>query len=729
MKVDALRFLWGPNRHGPVSAMLATLAFERDDVAWLDAAERQTSLDTLLPVLHQAMPVTQESAQLADSAYILGAQHPAAALVLALTEVLIRDFCVQPLLGQVLGHDGHSLRLLVPADEPELAQVALSFAASVLQAAADLGRLPRQQVVERMHQRYRELREHLRGVGLNQSTLALARAAWARGIPAYRLVKPGQLLQLGQGAKRQRVMETATDRTSLVARNVSSDKFATAGLLRQQRLPTADPRTATSEAQAVAVASVIGYPVVVKPRSLGKGLGVHVDIRDEAALRAAFAEARSHRSGVIVERHVEGDDHRLLVVDGRLVAAARRVPAGVVGDGLRTVRELVAAANADPRRGVGFERLLVRIELDDEAGRYLSQQQLDAATVPVAGRWVRLRGTANISRGGTAVDVTDTVHPDNRRLAERAAAVVGLNITGIDFLVPDITRSWREQRCAVLEVNEIPGLRPHLVSNPGRDVAGPIVEHLFAEAPGGRVPTLGVSGRPGNTQVHATCRLSAGILAHAGLCVALSTAQGAWVGPDGVALGDVAGGRMARDLLLDPAVQAGVFELPPVQLARSGLHLDAVDVGMVLGVPDGAAGTGGGITRGQLAQAQTLVLRQARRLAVLNADDPQCLAQAEALLSPPLCLVSVQARHPAVQRHLQAGGLAVTLQGAGTGAVIRLQRGADILAEVPLTGRPDPTPALFAVAGAWGLGIDVQTLAAALAAFDQDAAGPAAPAA
>ena len=708
----------------PASGLLLVVDHDGNEaelLAWRPAA---SDLAPVLCLLREAFPVVSESIELSSPDYICESKVPIAALLLATSEIIMRDFCTQPRLGRLLVSDQRQMRVFLPCDEAAIGTVAWTLSMEVAKVIPSFSGLNQRQLLAHLKAHYRDARQTAYHFGLNQSTLALARSALQRGIPHYRINMPGQLLQLGQGRYRKRVMETATDDTSSVGIMISRDKFKTASLLRAQGMPTPHTQLVSTIEEALRATKQLGFPVVVKPKASGKGKGVTVNITNEAELMTAIRDAAVYKSGIIVERYIKGDDHRLLVVAGRFIAAAKRLPAEITGDGQHTVSQLVAELNCDPRRGVApFERLLEKVDIDQEAMKYLADAGLTPDSIPAAGLNIRLRGVANLSRGGTAIDVTEHIHPDNRLLAERAARLVGLNVTGIDFLTPDISQSWRDIPCAILEVNATPGLRPHMVSNPQRDVVGPIVEHLFPACSDGRVPTAGITGSVGKTT---TCRMVASILSASGKCVALSTTQGAWVGEDTIGLGDAAGGGMASILLLDPRVEAGVFELSRGGLIKKGMTLDALDVGAVLNVYDNHIGLDGARSREDLARVKRLVVESARRMAVLNADDPLCLAMREFVTAPKLCLVSTASENPAVQAHQEAGGVVAYLDESGANCELRLYEGRHCIgsmpgAEIPATWggryRPSMINALFAMAIAHGTGVTFDTIRAALGSF------------
>jgi cyanophycin synthetase len=311
---------------------------------------------------------------------------------------------------------------------------------------------------------------------LGPSTASLVKAAEARNIPWLRLNEQS-LIQLGHGKYQQRIQATVTSRTSHIAVELAQDKEETNKILANLGLPVPQQELVRTADRAVRAAQRLGYPVVTKPYNGNHGRGISIGLKTEEEVRRGFEQAKEHSSSVIVETLLQGEDHRLLVVNGELVAATRRMPGHVVGDGRSTVKALVEAVNQDPRRGVGHEKVMTRIYLDAQADMMLARQRMTVDSVPEAGLTVLLRSTANLSTGGTAIDVTDVIHPDNREMAVRAIQAIGLDVGGVDFLCPDITESYRaapNQGAGICEVNAAPGFRMHVAPSVGtpRDAAG-----------------------------------------------------------------------------------------------------------------------------------------------------------------------------------------------------------------------------------------------------------------
>ena len=560
---------------------------------------------------------------------------------------------------------------------------------------------------------------------LDQSTRALVKAAEERDIPWFRVQSLAGYVQLGHGRHQERLIETITTHAKAIAAFIARDKVTTSRLLAQLGLPVARQIPVSTKDEAVAAAQRIGYPVVVKPAAGGKGMGVSIGLRNADQVRAVFDTARRSRQRVIVEQQIEGDDHRMLVVDGEVIAVARRIPGGVTGDGKRSVEQLVAEVNRDPRRGVGFTKLLVRLELDAQADTMLGERGYNRNSVPAPGEVVYLRRTANLSTGGTPVDVSDAVHPDNRRMAVRAARVAGLDVVGVDFITPDIGRSYREIGGAICEVNQSPGLGPHLaVDGKPRDVTGPIIDMLYPPGRPSRVPIAAITGANGTTT---TARMVAAILDAAGHAVGMANSEGVYIDGEQIAAGDNAGSPGAQMVLRDPTVEAAVIECARRDIIRGGVGFDWCNVGAVINVADDHIGADGIATIEQLVRVKRLIVELARDVAVLNADDGLCLEMAPHVTARALCYIASSPDNARVAAHLGDGGTAVTLDGAREDAMIVLHKGGSAIPlaaarDLPATlggrAKHNIESAMFAAAIAHGLGTPIEVIVGGLAAFE-----------
>ncbi|MFT3974607.1 MAG: cyanophycin synthetase [Amaricoccus sp.] len=560
---------------------------------------------------------------------------------------------------------------------------------------------------------------------LGPSALALVRAAEARGIPWLRL-NDASLIQVGQGKYQKRIEAALTSQTSHTAVEIAGDKELCIRLLSDLGLPVPRQIHVRDAEDAVDAALSIGYPVVVKPVDGNHGRGVAVNLASDEAVADAYERALVEGSGVVVESMIAGDDHRLLVIDGTLVAAARRVPGHVVGDGRHTIAELVEIVNADPRRGAGHENMLTRIELDDEAERQLAGKGYDGASVPPAGEVVYLRKTANLSTGGTAIDVTDVIHPDNRRMAERAIRAVGLDIGGVDFLTTDISESYRDTGGAICEINAGPGMRMHISPSEGRgrDVGGAVMDMLFPAGSPARIPIAALTGTNGKTT---TARMLAHVLKMAGHVVGQTSTDAVYIDGNVTVKGDMTGPKSAQMVLRDPLIDMAVLETARGGIVRAGLGYDYCDVGAVLNVTSDHLGLGGVDTVEGLAEVKRLVVEVARDTAVLNADDLQTLKMAASVTAPNLCWVTKNPDHPLVREHIRLGCRAVVLeQGLNGDQIVIYDNGAHIpliwthLIPATVEGKAlhNVENAMFTAAMTFSLGVPPDQIRTGLRTFD-----------
>ncbi|MCH7538335.1 MAG: cyanophycin synthetase [Proteobacteria bacterium] len=502
------------------------------------------------------------------------------------------------------------------------------------------------------------------------STASLVKAAEDRNIPWLRLNRYS-LVQFGHGRYQQRIQATTTGRTSNIAVELASDKEETNSILRDLGLPVPKQIVVRSARDAVRAATRIGLPVVLKPLAGNHGRGVAINLRTDSEVEAGFEKASEYGRTIVVESYIEGYDHRILIVDGKLVAAAKRVPGHVVGDGKNTIEQLVAIVNDDPRRGVGHEKVLTRLELDDEAQRLLAKLDYDSSTVPAKDEVVYLRSTANLSTGGTAIDVTDIIHPDNREMAIRAIKAIGLDIGGVDFLTKDIAESYREAGGGICEVNAGPGFRMHVAPSEGtpRDVAGPVIDMLFPPDCPSRIPIAAVTGTNGKTT---TSRMLAHILKMAGRTVGLTSTDGVYIDGKLSVPGDMTGPVSAQMILRDPSVDAAVMETARGGMLRSGLGFQECNVAACLNVSADHLGLRGIDTLEQLAELKRVPIEVAVDAAVLNADDTLCLQMADYTDAEKLCYITMNPAHALVKQHIRAGGQAFVLEQGMNGHMIAI---------------------------------------------------------
>ncbi|MFB9068963.1 cyanophycin synthetase [Pseudofulvimonas gallinarii] len=560
---------------------------------------------------------------------------------------------------------------------------------------------------------------------LGPSTASLVRAARERDIPWLRLNEQS-LIQLGHGKYQQRIQATITGRTPYIAVELAGDKEETNRILANLGLPVPQQILVTSADAAVKAARKLGGQVVTKPYNGNHGRGITIGISSDEDVRAGFEAAREHSRSVIVETYLPGDDHRLLVVNGKLIAATRRTPGHVVGDGKRTVAELVEIVNQDPRRGVGHEKVLTKLQLDREANMMLERMGYTSESVPRDGEVVYLRSTANLSTGGTATDVTDIIHPDNRDMAERAVRAIGLDVGGVDFLSPNIAESYRRVGGGICEVNAAPGFRMHVAPSEGtpRDVASPVIDMLFPSGSPSRVPIAAITGTNGKTT---TTRMLAHITKMAGYTPGMTTTDGVYIDGQRTVEGDMTGPVSARMVLSDPTVDIAVLETARGGLVRAGMGVTRVNVGAVINVQSDHLGLKGVNTLEQLAEIKRVVVEVAEDCAVLNADDPNVLKMSGYTDAKTICYVTMNPSNALVREHIRAGGRACALEAGVNGQMITLyDKGSHIpllwthLIPATLEGRAlhNVQNAMFAAAMAYSLDIKLDAIRLGLRTFD-----------
>jgi cyanophycin synthetase len=512
------------------------------------------------------------------------------------------------------------------------------------------------------------------------STQALVDEAVSRDIPWMRL-NSASLVQLGQGIHAKRIRATMTSQTSSLAVDLAGDKEMTLQLLAAAGLPVPQSKAVRTLDGALEVARRIGFPVVVKPLDGNHGRGVVLDLRDEEAVTRAFPVAQGESRGgrVVVESYLVGSDYRFLVVGGRMVAVAERVPAHVVGDGTHTVRELVDITNSDPRRGVGHEKVLTRIVLDEAANELLAAQGLTLDDVPAKDAVVKITLTANMSTGGSSIDRTMEAHPDNVEIAEEAARVIGLDVAGIDFMAVDITEPVREAGGGIVEVNAAPGFRMHTNPTVGEPqyIAKPVIDLLFPPGTPSRIPIIGITGTNGKTT---TSRMVAHIFKGLGRKVGMTSTDGIVIDERLVIRADASGPKSARMVLQNPRVDFAVFEVARGGLLREGLGYERNDVGVVLNVAADHLGMGGIDTIEQLAAVKQVVVEAVPRngFAVLNADDPLVAKMSRACSGEVVWFTMKQPGTPEWQRvddHCRRGGRGVLLECSELGDMILIRHG------------------------------------------------------
>ncbi len=564
--------------------------------------------------------------------------------------------------------------------------------------------------------------------GYGPSTLEIVSEAEGRGIPVMRLYPDRSIVQLGQGRYQRRIWASRTSTTSGTAMDIAGNKELTNRLLRDLGIPSPRGITVSDEDEAVRQAARIGYPVVLKPTDGNHGRGVGVDLADEQAVRSHFAVARAaSRSGsVIVEQMIRGKDFRVLAINNEVVAVAERVSAHVVGDGVNTVEDLIKLTNANPLRGVGHEKPLTRISIDSHVQETLADQNLTLGDVPAAGRFVQLKQTGNLSTGGMAIDRTDEVHPDNVEIALEAAMSVGLDIAGIDFVTPDITRSVNEVGGGIIEINAAPGFRMHTHPTEGlpRQVGRAVVDMLFKPGDPSRVPIVAVTGTNGKTT---TSRMIAHIVQTGGRAVGLTASDGIYIRGTQIAAGDMAGPDSARMVLRNPRVEVAVLETARGGILRDGLGFDRCNVAVVTNVASDHLGIRGIDTIDDLAQVKAVVPASVFRdgTSVLNADNQWTVDMARAARGE-IIFFSMDESNDVVRDHVRGRGRAVVLRQTPRGGMITLLdplRATNILLarEIPATFdervQVNVANALAATAAAIGLDVPLGCIRASLRTF------------
>ena len=559
------------------------------------------------------------------------------------------------------------------------------------------------------------------------STLALLDEAALRDIPSIRLNEES-LVQLGHGVHQKRIRATMTNQTSSLGVDIASDKKLTNQLLAATGVPVPRSQIVRNPDEAATAAAKIGFPVAVKPLDGNHGRGVVLNLADEAAVRTGYAMARreSRHGGVVVESFLTGNDYRCLVIGGVLRAVAQRVPAHVVGDGEHSLADLVALTNADPRRGIGHEKVLTRIKVDEEATTYAREQGFEMTDAPPRGVRVFLKRTGNMSTGGISIDRTEEIHPDNAEIAELAARVVGLDIAGIDFICPDISVPVRETGGGIVEVNAAPGFRMHTHPTEGEAqyVAKPVIDMLFPPGSPSRIPIVAVTGSNGKTT---TARMIAHIMKGMGRKVGMTSTDGIFVDGRPVRRGDMSGPKSASTVLQNPTVDFAVFEVARGGILREGLGYQRNDVAVVLNVTGDHLGLGGITSIRQLAAVKQVVVEAVPRsgTAVLNADDPLVAAMGRHC-SGSVIYFSTDPENEMIRRQASRGRRAVTLEPGRNGEMIVLRQGRKSMPLVwthlvPATfegrARMNVQNALAAAAASWVAGAHLHDIRQGLRTF------------
>jgi cyanophycin synthetase len=710
MKADNLRALRGPNLWSDDTLLEAIMVVDAELVTPAMFGRLRGWMPKELADLTQAVWDRSEACE---------SHHGEACLIAELTAAIERlagcDIAA-PVVHELDG--GTVFRILVQYQEEEVGKKAFALAVDLLAAvrterSVDLGTA------------LKDLRKLNQSIRLGPSTGAIVRAAEARGIPSRRLTD-GSLVMLGYGSRQRRIWASETDRTSAIAESIAQDKELTKSLLSAIGVPVPEGRPVANAEEAWTAAQEIGVPVVVKPRKGNQGRGVSVGLRTREAVMAAYTYAAAQEDEILVERHVEGCDFRLLVIGGRLISAARRQCPTVMGDGQHTIAELVEVANQDPLRGEDHATALSKLRLDAIGREMLTEQGMTVDTIPAADQVVILRRNANLSTGGSAIDVTDEVHPLVAERAIDAAAMVGLDVAGIDVVASRIDQPLDVTRGAIVEVNAAPGLRMHLEPSHGtpRPVGEAMVNSIFPHGENGRIPIVSITGTNGKTT---TTRCVAHLLQRSGRRVGMTCTDGIYVENRRIDTGDCSGPKSARSILGNPRVDAAVLETARGGMLREGLGFDWCDVAIITNVGEGDhLGLGGIATVEELARVKAIPVRRvtAQGAAVLNADDPLVASMAK-LCRGTVIFFSRNPESPVLVGHRAKGGKTVTVRdGAIVLATGRDERRVARLADLPLThgGRIafQVDNLLAAVAAGHALGISLDGIRTGIETFTSD---------
>ena len=536
----------------------------------------------------------------------------------------------------------------------EAGRYAARAAVRLCQSIVDRGRYPKAE----LEQDLQDIKDYWRDASLGPSTESIVNEAKSRGIPWIPLGSR-YLIQLGYGVQQKRIQATMTANTGILGVELACDKEATKRVLESCGVPVPKGTVINFfDDLEDAVDYVGGYPIVVKPLDGNHGRGITIDIRSWEEAAAAYDAARAVSRSVIIEKYYLGRDHRVLVVDGKVVAVAERVPAHVVGDGRLTISELVEETNRDPNRGDGHDNVLTRIILDRNSYALMERQGFTLDTVLHKNEICYLRATANLSTGGIAVDRTDEIHPQNAWLAQRIVKIIGLDIAGIDIVTTDISRPLRETDGVVVEVNAAPGFRMHVAPSQGipRNVAAAVIDMLFPADKTTRVPILSVTCTNGKTT---TTRLLAHIFKQTNKVIGYTTTDGTYIGEYLVEAGDNTGPQSAQLILQDPTVEVAVLETARGGILRSGLAFEAANVGVVLNVAADHLGLGDIDTIDQLSHLKSVVAESVYPdgYTVLNADDNRVAAMAERTKAN-IAYFTMNPESELVKGHIQKGGVA-----------------------------------------------------------------------
>ncbi len=499
----------------------------------------------------------------------------------------------------------------------------------------------------------RRMREQER---FGPSTASIVDEAISRDIPYIRLNNES-FVQLGYGKNQVRFRATMTDKTSSIAVDLASNKDETKRILEEAAIPVAKGTTIIYEEEVEKAISRIGFPLVFKPLDGNHGKGASINVKTTEEAIAAFHHAKKYSRKIIVEKFIEGFDFRILVINHKFIAAALREPAHIVGNGTSTVQELIEKENTDPRRGYGHENVLTEITIDKETTDQLNKLNYTLSTVLAAGEKCYVKGTANLSTGGTSTDVTDLVHPSNIFVFERISRVIGLDICGIDIMATNLSDPLAASGGVVLEVNAAPGFRMHLAPANGlpRNVAAPVLDMLYPVGKNCRIPIIAVTGTNGKTT---TTRLISHIVKNNGYRVGFTTSDGIYVQNSMLTKGDTTGPVSAEFVLKDPTVEFAVLETARGGILRAGLGFSRCDVAVVTNIQEDHMGLSDIHTLKDMARVKGVVARAVKRdgYVVLNADNPYCVSISKTV-DCKIAYFSMDETNPVIIEHCSKGGV------------------------------------------------------------------------
>ena len=707
MDVSRIRALRGPNLWSRHTAIQAIVTCEGAECAIAELPGFEARLRDRFPELGDLIP--------ADHLDTVSMAH---ALEFAALGLQAQAGCPVTFSRTAQAVDTGIYQVVVEYTEEDVGRMAFDLAEQLCNAALNDEPFDLDSALGQL----RELDEDIR---LGPSTGAIVSAAVARGIP-YRRLTQGSLVQFGWGSKQKRIQAAETSFTSAIAESIAQDKELTKMLLDAAGVAVPKGRPVEDEDDAWAAAREIGFPVVVKPRDGNQGKGISVNLTSEEQVRHAYRVAIEFRDDILVEKYLPGHDYRLLVIGDKLLAAARRDPPLVIGDGIQNVRQLVDQVNRDPRRSDGHATSLTKIRFDDVAVARLALQGYTADSVPPRGARVVLRNNANLSTGGTATDVTDDVHPELAASAVAAAQTVGLDICGIDIVCDTMLKPLEEQSGGVVEVNAAPGLRMHLDPSfgKGRAIGKAIVNMMFPPGDNARIPVVAIAGTNGKTT---TSRLIGRIFEQDGLRVGMTSTDGIYIEGRRIDTGDCSGPKSARNVLLHPDVDAAVFETARGGVLREGLGFDLCDVAVITNIGIGDhLGLNFITTVDELAVVKRVIVENVapEGSAVLNAADPVVVAMAQHCPGQ-IIFFARDRMNPVLATHRAQGKRVVHVERDAIVCGEGRKKHRFPLANIPLTRNGaigfQVENAMAAIATGWALGISWEVIERALAGFVNDA--------